>query len=83
MPEMSEAELANLESKTETVRLLRLQKEEENATLDIELKEAKAKLAEIQENKGQLNCHVLEVHVTFEQNKAGYTAKLSRAIGEQ
>ena len=52
MPEMSEAELANLEAKTETVKLLRLQKEEENASLDIELDEAKAKLAEIQQNKG-------------------------------
>ena len=52
MPEMSEAELANLESKVETVRLLRLQKEEENATLDLELQDAKAKLAEIQHNKG-------------------------------
>ena len=53
MPEMSEAELATLEAKTETVRLLRLQKEEENATLDVELNVAKAKLAEIQQNKGK------------------------------
>ena len=41
-----------LESKTETVRLLRLAKEEENAALDLELEEAKSKLGEIQRNKG-------------------------------
>jgi len=44
--------LATLEAKTETVRVLRLQKEEENAALDVELNEAKAKLAEIQRDKG-------------------------------
>ena len=52
MPEMTEAELASLEAKTETVRVLRLQKEEENAALDLELTEAKAQLAAIQRDKG-------------------------------
>ena len=58
MPEFTEAELTALESKTETVRLLRLQKEEENAALDLELSSAKAQLADIQRNKGDFESKV-------------------------
>jgi len=66
MPEMSEKELEEMEKRCEATKVARQQLEADNEKLDLELMDAKAQLAKIQEGKDNFEAKLVENEAAIE-----------------
>merc|ERR1711970_144371 len=69
MPEMSEKELEEMEKRCEATKIARQQLEADNEKLDLELMDAKAQLAKIQEGKDNFEAKLVENEAAIEAKR--------------
>ena len=75
MPEMNEKELEAMEQRCEATKAARQQLEADNEKLDLELMDAKAQLAKIQEGKDDFEAKLNKVNVVYMLLCGAFTLK--------